>query len=156
MELGGPLADPFNADFVRHASHAVLYYFKHELGRQTVSVGEFAGALEKVLHGFTLLTQAGPKAEPGTVEADLRHWVGEYGEGGELFFYPRLREELRQLLLPMPRVVRLRGLRECVMQLAGVRRWSARCRQLEEQIVAYLRECLNAERRQADLALMVD
>ena len=52
LEVGGVTIELFDAEFVRHATKAVFHYFKHELGRQTVSVGEFAGALEKVLCGF--------------------------------------------------------------------------------------------------------
>jgi hypothetical protein len=66
-----------------------------------------------------------------------------------------LREELRHKMRQSPRVVRFRGLRSCVMQLAGARRWTARCQTLEEQVVAYLRGCLTAEAGQAQLSLVV-
>ena len=42
-----------------------------------------------------------------------------------------------------------------VKQLAGARRWSLRCRDLEKQILEYLRECLTAEAGQAEFALLV-
>jgi len=156
-EMLGDTAELFDADFVRHAAKAVFHYFKHELGRKTVTVGEFAGAMEKVLRGFSLSAQKPQaEAEPGVLESDLRRLAGECGESCELFFFPRLRAELRQHLQHGPRVLRFHGLRSCVKQLTGARRWNPRCRRLEDGIVEYLRECLSAERGQGKLALVVD
>ena len=53
-ELAGDASEPFDSEFVSHATKAVFHYFKHELGRQTVSVREFTAALEKVLRGFAV------------------------------------------------------------------------------------------------------
>jgi hypothetical protein len=153
VELMGGASDLFDADFVRHAAHAVFHFFKQDQGRQTVSVGEFAEALEKVLRGFTL---AAPRAEPAVGESDLCRLARESGEGCELFFFPRLRDELRRHLQQAPRVLRFRGLRDCVKQLVGVQRWTPRCRTLEERIVEYLRECLGAEAGQKQFALVVE
>ena len=71
---------------------------------------------------------------------------------GSLFFFPRLRAELQRHLQQTPRMVRFRGLRGCVKQLTGARRWSRRCETLEREIVAYLRECLSAESGQVDFS----
>jgi hypothetical protein len=43
-----------------------------------------------------------------------------------------------------------------VKQIAGARRWNTRCEQLQDQIVAYLRECLSAETEQNQCALVVE
>jgi hypothetical protein len=53
-------------------------------------------------------------------------------------------------------VVRFHGLRGCVKQLAGVRRWTPRCRTLEERIVEYMRQCLGAEAGRKELALIIE
>jgi hypothetical protein len=53
-------------------------------------------------------------------------------------------------------VLRFYGLRGCVKQLAGARRWSSRCDQIEEQIVEYLRRCLTAEPQKTECALVVE
>jgi len=160
VELLGSTAELFDAEFVQHAANAVFHYFKHELGRQTVTVGEFAEALEKVLRGFKLPQVAsGPPAAQTrreVRESDLCRLASESGQACELFFFPRLRDEFREQLRHHPRVVRFRGLRSCVKRLAGTRRWTCRCRSLEEQIVGYLRECLSAEARLEDLALVVE
>ena len=90
------------------------------------------------------------------LESDLFRLACESGEGCELFFFPRLRAELRQQLQQGPRLLRFHGLRDCVKQLAGARRWSPRCQSLEGRIVAYLRECLTAEPVPAEVALVVE
>ena len=57
VEMAGGTAELFDSEFVHHATKAVFHYFKHELGRQSVTVGEFAAALEKVLRGFAATAQ---------------------------------------------------------------------------------------------------
>ena len=111
---------------------AVLHYFKHELGRETVSVGEFSLALEAALRAFGLSVQVTHVAAtpPSLAQFDLRQLAGESGGGLELFFFPRLREELRHQLDRSPKVVHFSGLRSCVKQMLGTRRWSARCQSL--------------------------
>jgi hypothetical protein len=157
-EMLGETARLFDAEFVRQAACAVFHYFRHELGRQTVSVGEFVSALEKVLRGFELTSKAAAEARrpPPVVESDLCRLVSESGEGCELFFFPRLRAELREQLQQAPSVVRFRGLRRCVLQLTGARRWTARCKSLQEQIVGYLRSCLTAETKITACTLVVE
>lgn len=157
IELSGESAGSFDPHFVKHAAKAVFHYFKHELGRLTVTVGEFAGALEKVLRGFGLSAlSAGKQAsKPGLLQSDLRQLAFESGKGCELFFFLRLRDELRHQLRLEPRMVRFHSLRSCVKQLTGARRWCLRCQTLHDQIVDYLRECLSAEPRN-ECALLVD
>jgi hypothetical protein len=158
VELMGETAELFDSEFVSHAANAVFHYFKHELGRQTVLITEFAGALEKVLRGFALTAKPCTQTKDlrGVLEADLSRLARESGKGCELFFFLRLRDELRQHLQQGPRMLRFRGLRRCVKQLVGARRWSLRCQNLEEQIVGYLRECLSAETGQTEFALVVE
>ena len=156
VELTADTAQWLDQEFVTHAASAVFHYFKHELGRQSVTVGEFAGAMEKVLGGFRGPEKKDAPSASGVLETDLGRLACESGQGCELFFFPRLRDELRHRLRQAPRVLRFRGLRRCVKQLIGARRWSVRCQALEEQIVQYLRQCLSAEPRQQELALVVE
>ena len=144
------LLDP---EMLRHAAASVFHYFKNDLERETVTVGEFAGALEKVLRnlGFTIHTGCGSR---DVFESDLRLLSNESGGSLELYFFPRLRHELRLQLRHSPRMVRFHGLRGCVKQIARARRWSGRCEKLKEQIVEYLRQCLTAE--QNECALVVE
>ncbi|MFZ1074532.1 MAG: hypothetical protein WAO21_13985 [Verrucomicrobiia bacterium] len=160
VELVGDAVGKFDPELLSHAAASVFHYFKNELGRETVTVGEFAGALEKALRGlgFNVFSdEPEPRRERREiVEADLLTLARESGESRELFFFPRLRGELRAQLRRTPRLVRFRGLRGCVKQLAGARRWGLRCEKLEEQIVEYLRGCLGAEPEQAHCALVVE
>lgn len=154
-ELIGEKDSTYDPEVVGHAANAVFHYFKHELGYQTVTVGEFAAALEKVLDGINL--------GRGTVEraklvrdSDLCTLARDSGVGGELVFFPRLREELGVHLQTGCRVIRFGGLRNCVKQLSGARRWSVKCQLMQEQVVEYLRKCLSALAKGKEVALVVE
>jgi hypothetical protein len=171
VELNGEGIGSFDPEFLKHAASAVFHYFKHDLGRVTVTVGEFAGALEKVLRGFGLQSEADEQngehiddfpteedisGQRRVLKSDLRLLACESGKGFELFFFPRLRDELRQQLLQSPEVLHFRGLRSCVKQLTGARRWSPRCQTLQDQIVEFLRNCFTTEANQPNCALLVE
>lgn len=64
VELLGDACALCDPELVRGAASAVLHYFKHELGRDCVSVAEFAEALARVLRSFGLKV-ALPDEEPG-------------------------------------------------------------------------------------------
>jgi len=173
IELAGaapPLMDP---ELVRQAAIGVLDYFRRELRRDFVSVGEFCEALAAVLRGFGLevgaqsvaeaLAEAAQAAggqglcvgaEPGGA-VDLRRLACESGKAFELAFFPRLRAELERQLSRCPRLLRFTGLRSCVKQLAGARRWSFRCEELSDQIVDYLRVCLRENKQVSNCAMVV-
>lgn len=158
VELVGGNNGWLDPEVLRHATASVFHYFKNDLCRESVTVGEFAGALEKVLHslGFTLRAGTKESCLLENRETDLGLMACESGGSFELFFFPRLRNELRAQLRQAPRVLRFRGLRGCVKQLAGARRWSVRCEKLQDHIVEYLRQCLTAEPASTDCALVVE
>ncbi len=151
VEIVGEAANTPDREMLRHAAASVFHYFKVELERESVTVAEFSRALEKVLAhlGYSIHT-----GESST--ADLVQLLREAGDSLELFFFPRLRDELRGQLRHSPRVVRFRGLRGCVKQLAGAQRWSHRCEQLQDQIVAFLRQCMDSETEKPGCALVVE
>src|SRR6266704_3415152 len=79
-ELMGDNDSAYDPELVGHAANAVFHYFKHELGYQTVTVGEFAAALDKVLHGFKLDEQGGNRDRAALVrESDLSVMARECG-----------------------------------------------------------------------------
>ena len=161
LELMGEGAAWIDPAVVHNASAAVLHYFKHELSRDFVSVGEFAVALERVLRGFGLSVYAdsepaGASAEEKCVlESDLREMASAAGKGFELIFFPNLREEMKSKMELSPQMVRFHGLRGCVKQLAGTERWTRRCQNLNDQIVDFLRNCWQTERGRRSCALVV-
>jgi hypothetical protein len=151
VEIAGEAEGFLDREILKHAAASVFHYFKVELERESVTIGEFSRALEKVLGhlGYTI--------HPGEPDsADLIQLLREAGDSRELVFFPRLRDEIRGRLRQSPRIVRFRGLRGCVKQLAGVQRWSHRCEELQDQIVDYLRECFSAEPEQKNCALVVE
>ena len=151
VEIAGDGPARLDPEMLQHAAASVFHYFKVELERETVTVIEFSRALEKVLHHFGFVIHASD-----TGDTDLGLLAREAADNLELFFFPRLRDELRFKLRQSPSLVRFRGLRGCVKQIAGARRWNTRCEQLQDQIVAYLRECLSAETEQNQCALVVE
>ena len=165
VEMIGKSTDPIDEEMVHEAAEAVLHYFKSEKGQHTVSVAEFSEALERALRGLGLdvkSTNAGGEGKSGgapvparVVEADLSELVREAGDEGELFFFPRLRDEVRRRLDGEPLVLRFRGLRACVKQLTGAKHWSTRCQTLNDHIVEYLRTCMTAETAGEGCALVV-
>lgn len=158
VEIMGESASQFDAEYIRDAADAVFHYFKQDLGRESVTVAEFTGALEKVLHGLRF--QALPKpltcASVGSSDSDLWLLARECAGGSELLFFPRLREALRRQLSRGYCQVYFSQLRPCIKELIGTQRWSSRCRQFEEQILQYLGECLAAEKHGRDLTMRVD
>ncbi len=158
VEFVGEIPTLIDSEFVRNAADAVVYYFKHELEQQTVTIKEFAGALAKVLRGFAPEQSKGGSAQPRNaevIESDLVQLMLQGAQDGELFFFPRLREALRAQLRLEPRELRFSGLRNCVKVLAGAQRWTPRCAELRDQIVEFLRNCLTAEARTEGCAVLV-
>lgn len=157
VELVGESVGWLDPEVLRNAAAGVLRYFRDDLGRLNVTVGEFAEALAGVLRGFGLevITDAAAAKPCRMVELDLRQFAVESGAGFELAFFLRLRTVIAQQLAGSPRVLRFTGLRGCVKQLAAARRWCPRCRLLREQIVAFLRRCFEEGVAGADCCLVV-
>ena len=160
VEFIGAGVDSLDKELVRNAAMAVLHYFKEEMGCNSVSVAEFSLALEQALSGLGLkhvnLKSAQPKTgAPRIAEADLLGLAFQSGKGCELFFFQSLREELRRKLDRSPEILCFRGLRVCVKQLTGARRWNRHCQSLNDQIVEYLRTCLCVDKTGQSCALVV-
>ncbi len=159
VEVIGEAVEQLDHEIVKQAAAAVLHYFKVERQQTVVTIAEFTAALEEVLRSLGLIvTSTAAKPAPAlagpVAETSLDDLAVETGDGGELLFFPRLREEMRQQLSQSPRLVRFNGLHDCVKRLVGARRWCDRCRAMSDQIVGYLRQCLD-ENHRADCALVV-
>ena len=160
FELVGEAAKWLDAETIENAAAAVLHYFRTERKQEAVSIAKFASALEKVFVELGLevkMTEvptapSTPSPSRPLVEADL---CGFAGDGGELFFFQRLRDEVRRRLDGTPRVLRFHGLRDCVKQITGAKRWGAQCRALNDQIVDYLRGCISTEKGGVGSAMVV-
>jgi hypothetical protein len=160
VELMGDATHVIDPDIIRNAAAAVLHYFKTELQRDHVSVAEFSQALEKVLRSFGFNVSYEEEESPASprrhiVESDLGEIATNAGKGCELFFFNQLREQMLSKLEADPDVVRFSGLKSCVKELVGARRWTASCQSLNDQIVEFLRCVLSSEHKDHDCALMV-
>jgi hypothetical protein len=168
IEIMGDAAGAIDPDVVRSAAAAVLHYFKTELGREEVSVSEFSLALERILRGFGFQISYADKPADGSVtesaeakaarriaEADLVELAADFGPACELFFFQKLRENLKATLAAGPDVVRFSGLRGCAKRLTGSRRWSHRCEEASDRIVGFLRESFSRDNGGHRCALVV-
>jgi hypothetical protein len=133
-------------EVVREAAAAVVCYFRNELGREHVSVEEFSCALQKVLRKLGYEVSGNHEEKTDTAITNLPELASSSGKGYELFFFQRLRRELKSQMKYEPQILRFQGLRTCVKQLAGRQRWCPRCERLSDQIVDFLRECFTKER----------
>ena len=146
IELIGEYATVINPVLLQQAAAAVLHYFKTDLGRDHVTIAEFSSVLERILRHFGFSVSAEADSSPAPIPStDLQKLAPEAGRAFELEFFPRLRAELQAKLTATPSLVAFSGLRPCVKQLLGAKRWCPRCQSLNDQIVDYLRNCLSHE-----------
>ena len=156
IELMGDASSLLDQETVRQAAAAVVHYFKHDLGQDTVSVGEFSKALERVLNafGFNVTTTTSDEHELKMVVADLEE-IAKSSDDFELTFFKNLRIEFERQVKTSPDVLSFCGLRPSVKMLVGAKRWGRKCESLSDQIVDFLRECLTMESGAPSRALVV-
>jgi hypothetical protein len=156
LELIGEYASVINPILLQQAAAAVLHHFKHDLGREQVTIAEFSAALERILKHFGFAVSSDAEVCVSPIEAsDLRDLVSATDKSFELAFFALLRAELQAKLTTTPRMIAFNGLRGCVKQLLGAKRWSPRCQTLNDQIVEYLRNCLSTDERGASCGLVI-
>jgi hypothetical protein len=155
VELMGPAVDSLERHIVENATAAVLHYFHVELKKTSVTLSEFTAALEVALRGLGINVVCDPGEPRSTAHSDLRLLAADAGKSYELAFFGRLRDELRTRLRQAPSQLRFFGLRGCVKQLSGARRWSSRCQALHDQIVDYIRGCVVQENLERPCDLLV-
>lgn len=145
VELIGEAVSRIEPHMIQEAATAVMHYFREELGKTFITVGEFACQLARVLRNFGLKVSAPENLETAasaTRELDLRILAQAFGVSCELFFFREVRHELRRRSGDSQEGgIRVVGLRPCVKLLLGASRWSDRCQRLNDEIVSFLREC---------------
>jgi hypothetical protein len=163
VELVGDGIVGLSTELLREASLGLLKYFREDLGREQVTVAEFAQALASVLQGFGFELKLEAAAEGTEGEAEPQRVaeiaLDELVNDGEVAlaggFFPRIRSELHRRLEDAPTLVRLTGLRSCVKRLSKSPRWNGRCQRLNDQIVTYLRLCFAERPPGADCTIMM-
>ena len=140
VELLGDAARELEEQVIEEAAAAALYYFKQELGRNVVSVGEFTLALERILRGF------GYKVKPihdETTTNSARETETD------------LHNQIHADLHGKPELLRVKGLRKAVHKLTGTSKWGPSSQKLNDQIVDYLRDIVSKHQQEAKLTLMI-
>ncbi len=162
IELIGDSANKIDPEIVRQAASAVTYYFRHDLGRDHVTLEEFTQALTRTLRslGYDVIPtdeskEIGSKSVSPSFTADLGLLACWFNQGFELDFFQRLRTELRSRLIGAPDVLLFQGLRRCVKHLTGRKRWCPHCEKMSDQIVDYMRDCLSRERSEKTCGLVI-
>ena len=158
VELLGDAALELEPHMITEAAEAVLFHFKVDLGRASVTVGEFTMALEVILRGFgfkIVATDDDENSDNGAAETNLHDLAHQAGEGLEMVFFCTLRDQIHADLHGKPELLRVKGLREAVKKLTGAKKWSPRCQKLNDQIVDYLRHIVSQHQQQAKLTLMI-
>ncbi len=159
VELLGDAAHELEPMLVTEAAEAVLYHFKVDLNKTSVSVGEFTLALERILRGFGFKVVAADDedevADDDAAETNLHDLAHQAGEGLEMVFFCTLRDPIHADLHGIPELLRVKGLREAVKKLTCAKQWSPRCQKLNDQIVDYLRHIVSKHQQEAKLTLMI-
>ena len=156
VELIGEAASWMSEEVDKNVAAAVLHFFKEEQGRDVVSVAEFSEVLEDVLQGFgySVGQAALGKGKRMVRNTDINDIIADTEGELELAMYQRLKSEMERLLRNPPDELRFCGLRGCVKRVLHAQRWSRKCQALNDQIVAFLRECLDAH-SSSDCSLVV-
>jgi len=156
IEFVGPAAQMIDPEVLRHASAAVIHYFKMELGCEVVSTSQFTEALTKVLEGLGVFLRPASQSEPSAVRVlDLRTLASGGSQLGELEFCWRLRSLLREFLNEKPERIEFRGLRGCVKVLADRQHWCETCDRVETWIVELVRGWYAREPAAAGIPLVM-
>jgi hypothetical protein len=109
--------------------------------------GDVAHIVTEVLAilGYADISQAYARRGERT-EIRLDEMAAQPSAGFELGFFRQLDAALQAAAHEDLSVVRVCGLRSCVMRLRGAHRWGASCRQLAEEIVGHVRTRVNSIR----------
>lgn len=137
---------------------AVQLYARQCLRGSTIAMQEMVEIVVAVLSalGYTEISEAYAQ-QRRRVRIQLDELSARADEVFELRFFRELDGALNAATDKRLSLLEVRGLRRCVMQLRGVRRWDAACRRLAEEIVQYIRARVTRMRpqRAASLKLAV-
>lgn len=127
--------------WVAESIAAAVHRYACECAReQIIPVQELVDIVVAVIAmlGYDEISAAYEQAQHHT-EIRLDDLAGQIGGAFELGFYRQLDGALDVVTDKDLALVMVRGLRRCVMQLRGARRWNIGCQRLAEEIVEYVR-----------------
>jgi len=146
-----------DAEVVKQAVHAILYYFQHDLGRNSITVSEFTQSLEEALKSVEGLAQMAEcdAAKKVMEQLDIASLVHASNCGFELMFFNQLRQVMTEKLASKPHVVQCIRLREGIKTILGQNHWNRKCQQLSDQVVDFLRSLLKNHPAHPACALII-
>jgi hypothetical protein len=121
---------------------------------KTIFVDELTSLIVEVLGmlGYTDIAQA-YIARDQRADIRLDELAAQSSAGFELEFFRQLDGALQAAADEGLSLVRVCGLRACVMRLRGAHRWGTSCRRFAEDIVNYVRERVSQKRPENAVAL---
>jgi hypothetical protein len=131
-------ADWWLAESIAAAIHAYAVKCRSDNVIPSHEITEVVTTVLSML-GFKELSQAYANQQRRTA-IHLGELAGRVGTAFELEFFRQLDHALGAAADRQLSVLEVNGLRACVMQLRGARRWTAGCRRFAEEIVEYVRE----------------
>jgi hypothetical protein len=158
--LAASIQSAFTVDGVRDhllaesIASAIYRYTLDCLPRQTIAatdIEELVGAVLTMLGLVPLARAYAQRGQRTEIQLDQLAAAEHY----ELAFYRRLAEHLHACADTDLELIQLRGLRACVMRLAGAQRWGRACRGLADEILAFIRARVRQLRPNPALALNI-
>lgn len=131
-------ADWWLAESIAAAIHAYSVKCRSDRVIPSSEITEVVAAVLSML-GYKELSQAYVNQQRRAA-IHLGELAGRLGAAFELDFFRQLDRALGAAADRQLSVLEVNGLRACVMQLRGARRWSTGCRAFAEEIVEYVRE----------------
>jgi hypothetical protein len=121
-------------------AHGLVDYLEHAYEGTAIDLPELIGKLKRLLEQIDCKDVAGHlDASPPPMPVELTGLATDAGNGFELFFFRLLDSHITSLAQVGVREVRLTGMRSCVRQLRGARRWRRDCDRLVDEILAFIR-----------------
>lgn len=134
--VGSP--DWWLAESVAAAVHVFVGRSRSDGVIQSSEIAEIVAAVLSTL-GYENISRAYGSGT-NRVAIQLNELMGRMNAALELEFFQRLDRALGAAASHRIQVMEVNGLRACVMQLRGTRRWTTGCRKLAEEIVEHVRE----------------
>jgi hypothetical protein len=130
-------SDWWLAESIAAAVHAFAIKSRREQMIQSKEIAELVATVLATL-GYDWISEAYAGTR-NRVAIHLNELVWRATAGFELEFFQQLDHALSAATNRRLVAMRIDGLRACVMQLRGARRWTAECRRLAEDIVEHVR-----------------
>jgi hypothetical protein len=136
--------------FANDVARSVMLYLEDRFPENSITIEELTFKIRRVLGriGFSDVAEAVELAPPA-MEVSL-HALALEAEGSELGFFALLDSRLEELRGLGVREISLTQSRRSFKHLRAARHWCDRCRQLEEELLSFIRH-----RTAADLAVKV-